>query len=138
MGAHSHSVLSRNTDPSKAPRGSIRREILEKHRVLGLLSSPSISHNGVHASASPFEGLAEKTNWLGSDVEDDNFGKALLGEGISRSKILSWFKDPQVQVGLHCHGSVFDALEDLDADECLEKVRELHELNGSAAFDANS
>ena len=77
--------------------------------------------NGVHASASPFEGLAEKANWLQADVDKDTFGKKLLDKGISRQTIDKWSVDPQVK-----GGSLFDALEDLDADECVEKAVELN------------
>jgi hypothetical protein len=59
------------TDPSAAPKGSIRRTILDKYKELGLKSKPNTGDNGVHASASPFEGLAERCNWLGAKVEED-------------------------------------------------------------------
>ena len=48
------------TDPANAPDGSLRKEILIKYKDLGLTSEPNQGDNGVHASASPFEGLAEK------------------------------------------------------------------------------
>ena len=38
--------------------------------------------NGVHASASPFEALAERSNWLRASISKDPFGKALLASGI--------------------------------------------------------
>ena len=56
----------------------------------------------MHASASPLEGLAERANWLKASVSKD-----------------SWFVDPRVRVKGGEAGSVFDMLEDLDADECL-------------------
>ena len=39
--------------------------------------------NGVHASASPFEGIAERMNWLGQALDTDPFGSALLANGLS-------------------------------------------------------
>ena len=48
------------TDPANAPDGSLRKEILTRYKELGLTSEPNQGDNGVHASASPFEGLAEK------------------------------------------------------------------------------
>ena len=41
----------------------------------GLASAPNTGDNGVHASASPFEGFAERTNWLATAIGDDVFGK---------------------------------------------------------------
>ena len=114
------------TDPSAAPKGSIRRTILDKYRELGLKSKPNTGDNGVHASASPFEGLAERCNWLGANVEDDGFGKGLLAAGVSKETIAKWSGDSQVSVdGETKPGktmSVFDTLEDLDADASLAKV----------------
>lgn len=48
------------TDPKECPEGSIRKAILDSYKELGLTSVPNKGDNGVHASASPFEGLAEK------------------------------------------------------------------------------
>lgn len=48
------------TDPAEGPKGSIRKAILDNYKKLGLKSVPNKGDNGVHASASPFEGLAEK------------------------------------------------------------------------------
>ena len=114
------------TDPSAAPKGSIRRTILDKYKELGLKSKPNTGDNGVHASASPFEGLAERCNWLGASVEEDGFGKGLLAAGVSKETISAWSGDSQVSVeGETAPGktmSVFDALEDLDADASLAKV----------------
>ena len=39
--------------------GSVRREILNRWQEFGLQSRPDVGDNGVHASASPFEALAE-------------------------------------------------------------------------------
>ena len=63
------------TDPTDAPPNSLRRLILEQFKGLGLSSIPNKGDNGVHASASPFEGLAEKANWLGRSLESEPFGK---------------------------------------------------------------
>lgn len=121
----------RPTDPADAPKGSIRRTILDKYKSLGLDSKPNNSDNGVHASASPFEGLAEKTNWLGIKLEDDSFGRALLESGLSTATLKAWSKDPQVKVADAEKGSVFDALEDLNAEECRQKLVALGKLNSA-------
>ncbi|GMH86292.1 hypothetical protein TrVE_jg9123 [Triparma verrucosa] len=113
------------TDPNEAPEGSIRRTILEKWEEFGLKSKPNKADNGVHASASPLEGLSEKCNWLGSSIDSESFGKALLFNGFDEQTIKEYCIDPSVEgakddgVG---KGSVFDAVEDMDAEDCLRKL----------------
>lgn len=118
------------TDPADGPTGSIRKSILEQWKELGLSDVPNKGDNGVHASASPFEGLAEKNNWLERDISKDEFGAALLSRGLSLDTISKWSVDPRVELGEgEGKGSVFDALEDMDADECAAKLVVLNELN---------
>lgn len=109
------------TNPADAPEGSLRRAILKDWRALGLKESPNTGDNGVHASASPFEALSERANWLKADISGDSFGKRLLASGISKETIEAWSVDPQVK-----GGSLFDALEDLDSDACVAKAVELN------------
>jgi hypothetical protein len=117
------------TDPADGPVGSIRRTILETYKELGLADKPNKGDNGVHASASPFEGLAERTNWLNTKLEDDAFAAALLEAGLTKHTIEEWSVDPQINLPDGSKGSVFDALEDMDADECLKTLVELNALN---------
>ena len=108
------------TDPADAPAGSLRGKILAQYQELGIASKPFTGENGVHASASPLEGLAERMNWLEADVKTDVFGKELLAVGVDEVTIKQWSVDPAVE---HAEGkgSCFDLLEDLDADACLAK-----------------
>jgi hypothetical protein len=118
------------TDPAEGPEGSLRKYILDNYISLGLTAIPDKGDNGVHASASPFEGLAEKLNWLKRPLEQNGFGKALLAAGLSKATILAWSVDPQVILSPDgTKGSVFDALEDMDAEACLAKLVELNKLN---------
>jgi len=117
------------TDPAEAPPGSLRKTILDNYQELGLKSKPNKGDNGVHASASPFEGLAEKINWLGRSVDKDAFGKALMDKGLSKKTIEEWSVDPRINMPGGSKGSVFDALEDMDVEECLAKMMDLNELN---------
>ena len=119
------------TDPADGPPGSLRKTILDEYQKLGLSVKPNKGDNGVHASASPFEGLAEKVNWLKKSVEQDAFGKALLGAGLSKETIEAWSVDPQVTLPGAGKGSVFDALEDMDVEECLAKLVALNDLNSN-------
>merc|ERR1712087_59482 len=70
------------TDPKTADAGSLRNDIFHKWQQLGLSAEPNTGNNGVHASASPFEALAERANWLGASLAKDSFGKALLASGV--------------------------------------------------------
>jgi nucleoside diphosphate kinase len=108
------------TDPSEAPKDSLRGAILNTWKDLGLKAEPNTGDNGVHASASPFEALAERINWLGYRAERDAFGKLLLKAGITRKQIKEWCEDPQVTFGpVPMTKSLFDSLEDTDSDYCL-------------------
>jgi hypothetical protein len=113
------------TDPATAPTDSIRGQVLAKWQELGLASEPNTGDNGVHASASPFEGLAERINWLGVQVSEDSFGKRLLDAGISEETIHEWSVDPQVTWGGNT-ASLFDSLEDTDAGACADLCVEIN------------
>ena len=77
------------TDPETAAAGSMRNEIYKEWESLGLASKPNVGDNGVHGSASPFEGGAERLNWLGTTLDDDPTGHALLEAGVKRETLLS-------------------------------------------------
>lgn len=120
------------TDPSEAPSDSLRGKILANWEALGLATVPNVGDNGVHASASPFEALAERANWLGASVSTDPFGAALIAAGVPESVILDWSVDPQVMVDGK-KGSLFDALEDMDSAACIDKCVSIAKENGVAA-----
>ena len=69
------------------------------------------------------------SNWLGASSGTDPFGKALLKSGLSKKTIKEWSVDPRVTLPGGDKGSVFDALEDMDVDDCLAKLVELNDLN---------
>lgn len=108
------------TDPSTADPASLRGKIFANWEKLGLKSVPNVGDNGVHASASPFEGLAERMNWLKVSPDQDVFGQKLIAAGISIETINEWSKDPQVK-----GKSLFDQMEDKDCDDCIAKAKEL-------------
>lgn len=116
------------TDPKEAPADSLRGRILSDWRALGLKSEPNVGDNGVHASASPFEGLAERMNWLETPCSKDAYCQALVRAGVKEATINAWSVDPQVKLPSGKMGSLFDALEDLDASACLEKAKTLNGL----------
>ena len=113
------------TDPAKAPDGSLRGTLFAEWERLGLPGVPNVTDNGVHASASPFEGLAERMNWLERPLADDPFGQMLLERGIEEATLQAWTLDPRVPMPGGGSGSIFDALEDLDLHECADKALEI-------------
>jgi hypothetical protein len=113
------------TNPANAPADSLRGLIMANWESLGLEAQPDTGNNGVHASASPVEGLAERMNWLKADLEQDSFGAKLLSSGvITKQHISDWSVDPQVS-GV---GSLFDAVEDMDCSDCYDKLVEIAKL----------
>jgi nucleoside diphosphate kinase len=122
------------TDPAEAPKDSLRGGALADWKNLGLAAEPNVGENCVHASASPFEALAERMNWLGVKADRDNFGKALLDAGVRPKTIKDWCLDPAVtfapaDADQHnpSTGSIWDRLEDMDTQACIKKCAEIDE-----------
>jgi len=114
------------TDPKEAPADSLRGKILADWEKLGLKSEPNVGDNGVHASASPFEGLAERMNWMSTPCMRDPYGRSLMQAGIGPKTIKEWSVDPQVKIDeAGKMGSLFDQLEDMDGSACLAKAQQL-------------
>ena len=112
------------TDPEQAAKGSMRAEVLQRWEALGLPSKPNVGDNGVHGSASPFEGLCERLNWLGESMELDPTGHALLEAGVKLDTLRAWTKDPQVELE-GSMTSIFDAFEDMDIPQVLKLAQKL-------------
>jgi len=112
------------TDPAEAPEDSLRGLVMKQWEELGLAAEPNVGDNGVHASASPFEGLAERCNWVSVPLAEDAYGKALLDAGIPEEWIVAGCVDPQVEGAKEdgSKGSLFDAVEDMDAEKCAARL----------------
>ena len=65
-------------------------------------------------------------NQTDSGESKDSFGEVLLDEGISEEVLLEWCKDPAVKLPDGTTGSLFDALEDTDVGDCLQKIVAIH------------
>jgi nucleoside diphosphate kinase len=116
------------TDPKTALAGSLRNTIYVNWKDLGLQSCPNTGDNGVHASASPFEALAERNNWLGVPLTADYFGRAMLAVGVPLPMLTSWCDDPPVKFDGKKQ-SLFDLLEDMDGKPCLQKSGKIAAAN---------
>merc|ERR1712129_535953 len=111
-----------------AEGGSLRNIVYKDWQALKLKAVPNTGDNGVHASASPFEALAERANWLGASLSTDSFGKALIASGVPLKAIKAWTDDPPVTFEGKKQ-SLFDLLEDLDGRECIEKSAKIAAQN---------
>lgn len=117
------------TDPNDAPKDSLRGEILSNWKDLGLPAEPNVGDNGMHASASPFEGMSERMNWLNRRCSQDSFCKRMVAAGIPEKTIEEWSVDPQVKIDASGKmGSLYDAVEDLDSTACLDKLQALYKI----------
>jgi len=111
------------TDPKDGPPGSLRRKVYDDWKALGLPGQPNVGDNGVHASASPFEALCERMNWLEVQCKNDSYCNAMVKAGVTEKTIKEWSVDPQVKLESGKKGSIWDALEDMDAKACLDKTK---------------
>lgn len=117
-----------DTDPSAAVPQSLRGTIFAEWKKLGLPAEPHVGDNAVHASASPFEALAERMNWLASPPAQDYFGEKLLRAGIPVETVELWCSDPEVDHAGR-RQSLFDLFEDTESGECVEVARRLHDVS---------
>jgi hypothetical protein len=132
-------VLGPST-PADAPTDSLRGIVAANWQELGLQAPCDDMDNAVHASASPFESLAERANWLACCVADDPFGSALLAKGVPEATIKKWFNDPHVKYDDEtakekgkAKGSIFDALKDLDHKQCLDRCVAINKASAMTA-----
>ncbi|MBN2510622.1 MAG: hypothetical protein JXB03_10100 [Spirochaetales bacterium] len=101
------------TDPSKAADGSIRKQLYADFSRYGLSSRPSMSDNGVHASAGPIEGMRERMVWAGIPPQDSELGTALERRGLGSALTTLLENSEAVYEGNK--GPVFDITEDADS-----------------------
>mmetsp|Transcript_129347 Transcript_129347/g.228740 ORF Transcript_129347/g.228740 Transcript_129347/m.228740 type:complete len:319 (-) Transcript_129347:90-1046(-) len=81
----------------------------------------------LHASASPFQALATRMNWLGTRCQDDSYCQTLLQAGVKESTIHLLFGDPEVQFRGGGRGRVFEAFKGLGAKPSVEYAVTLQE-----------
>ena len=76
-----------------------------------------------------FDAFAERTNWMGIPVAQDNFATRMPASRVPMAVLKAWSVDPQVKIEEGKIGSIFDALEDMVADACLAKCADSAKLN---------
>ncbi|CUG06473.1 Hypothetical protein, putative [Bodo saltans] len=123
------------TNPAEAPLDSLRGKFLAQWKDLGLAYAPTVSDNGVHASAGPLEGLAERLVWLPRHaLAHDVFGRALMKRGVAPAFVQQLLANPEVTLPIGALGSstpkkglIFDLLEDTQTSDALEAIVRLQQ-----------
>jgi len=108
------------SDPSRADPGSLRGTIFSEWRSLDLRQEPNVLHNAIHASASAFEGLVERINWLKRPVATDPFGSQLITAGVPLQCIKDWCSNPLIQ-----GRTLFHHMEGKSSPTCIARAKEL-------------
>ena len=109
------------TDPADAPENSLRGIVKRDWESLGLSEVPNVADNGIHASAGPLEGLAERMVWLSSSLSSDAFTVAAVAAGATESTLLDFVGNPVVTLDGQT-APVFDILEDKQTSDVVKLV----------------
>lgn len=112
-----------STDPAGAADNSVRGTLFREWAHLGMASPSDLWHNGVHASASAFEGLVERLRWKkGAMLYTDPLGSRLLGARIKSTQIAEWTHNPIIN-----GRPLFDQLQLLSSADCVDYLLKLVE-----------
>jgi len=110
------------TNPSFANETSLRSLMNARWEELGLACPLDMMRNGLHASASAFEALVERSIWLGVPLESDiHFGANLFSSTVPASVLKEWTTNPTAR-----NKYIFDHMENKGSQQCLEMAQELH------------
>lgn len=117
------------TDPTTAPAGALRAQLLANKDSLGI---PNVSKglNGIHLSAGPLEGMVEVVRFTsnlssGSKIaySTTNFGNAWTQSGGSASELSKLADNEMLTVGGKTI-SAFDATELMDMNDAIVTLKE--------------
>jgi len=112
------------TNPATADEESIRGLLYERQQALGI--AVNYRENVIHASASAFEALIEKTLWLPElPLDRDPLWQALEGSDIAFDRLRAWRdENPLTTLGGRT-ATLLDLLESLDTAPTAEALRTL-------------
>lgn len=112
------------TNPAAADPRSIRGALHAAGKEGGL--TVTYRENVIHASASPFEALVEKTLWVPDfPIERDPLWQRLQPAGITLAQVLRWRDgNPAIPVAGK-QEPLIESLEDLDTDTLAARLLEL-------------
>lgn len=69
-------------DPDRASPTSLRYALCNEYPQLGIATAPTIAQNGFDVAKSPLESLAYRRIWTRRLLEEDEYGRVLLQEGV--------------------------------------------------------
>ena len=107
-------------NPGHARAESLRSAISANWESLQLPSPLDENNNAIHASASAFEALVERTQWLDAPTFSDPLGYSLNILGVTPSLLNEWFQNPVVK-----GKAVFDHFRDLGCKESIDVAYKL-------------
>lgn len=112
------------TDPAKANPDSIRGTLFSRREAFGL--TMNARDNVIHASASPFEAMTERSIWMPDfKLASDPLWKALTGSGIDQPSLASLAGNNPVVTLDGQTASAIDHMEDTDTPGTAALIRRL-------------
>lgn len=110
-----------SVDPDFAKEDSLRGLISQQWMELHLKYPLDILNNAIHASSSAFEAMVERSIWFKHSLKSDAlFGKRMIAAGVPPKTLRDWSMNCIVN---DCR--VFDHMNNLGADDCIDKAMEL-------------
>ncbi|KAH8611799.1 hypothetical protein ERJ75_000990100 [Trypanosoma vivax] len=112
-------------DPSEAAPTSLRGIMYANWEEYELNEQPSLMENGIECASGPLEALASRIIWMHRRVNEDDFGRLLLQEGIGGDFIEKLVKNPILShegVGR----SVFEITKGMQSSEVLRYAAVLY------------
>jgi hypothetical protein len=125
-----------SSNPALAHPESLRSVMSTEWEGLGLAGPLDMMRNGLHASASAFEAMVERSLWLGVPLQKDkHFGARLVSSGVPVIVAKEWSVNPLVRGKF-----VFDHMESQGSSQCLDIAKSLYNFasSGACVFDLPS
>jgi hypothetical protein len=107
-------------NPLDAHSDSLRASINSHWESLHLSAPLDMKDNAVHASASAFEALAERTQWLDAPTFSDPLGYSLNVLGVTPSLLAEWLTNPIIK-----GQPIFDHFKNLGCKQSIEVAYQL-------------
>jgi hypothetical protein len=113
------------TNPASAAEGSIRRELLERQRELGIAEF-NAGQNGVHVSAGPIEGAVELVRYFKATsreltLDQTHLGRALAALGVGPGLRDELERNAVVDLAGK-QGPAFDLTEEIDMKTLIDEL----------------
>ena len=111
------------TNPAVAHPESLRSIMNSEWAGLGLDAPLDLMRNGLHASASAFEAMVERSIWLDVPATCDPLGVHLYNLGFSVNLLNDWMSNTVVD-----GQTLFDHMENQGCVDCITTAKSLHHM----------